>query len=546
MFEKAIEARHKYLEDLAQVWAEWIEMELRHNQFKRALDLVKKATEEPKRLKRLTPEEERTLPVQQRLYRSLKLWGLYVDLEESLGSVESTRAAYDKIMDLKIATPQIVLNYASFLQENKFWEDSFRVYERAVSLFKYPHSKEIWQSYLKHFVGRYGGTKLERARDLFEQALSQCPPEHSKAIYLEFALLEEKYGLARHAMEVYQRAARNVPKKERLAIYDLYLSKASEFFGVGKLREIYEGAMEAQPPGDLPDADVRILGMRYAMLEKKLGEIDRSRAILVHVAPLCDPKRDKEFWAGEINVWGGGTSQVDPADDCTYFFSLSEWKQFEVAHGNEDTFKEMLRIQRSIAASYSHVQLQSSIDAAKVAAQLAKDPSGGQEGLGGSGVGSKRPRAAADAMALMEEEALAAMEEDEAARAQKAPRTALAGFVSAGVIQQGQTGNGPAGAGGDQEVRAREAAEKVAKALANPEEMEVDLDGDDEEEEDRVEAQEGLGADGGGGAEDGDEGIRLATKAVPAAVFGSLAQAASGSEGGLGALDRFKKKKAEQ
>ena len=42
----------------------------------------------------------------------------------------------------------------SVLQENKFWEDSFQVYERGVALFKYPHVKEIWQAYLKHFVER--------------------------------------------------------------------------------------------------------------------------------------------------------------------------------------------------------------------------------------------------------------------------------------------------------------------------------------------------------------------------------------------------------
>ena len=59
---------------------------------------------------------ERTGPVQGRLYRSLKLWTFYCDLEESLGTLESTKAVYDSIMDLKLATPQSVLNYAAFLQ----------------------------------------------------------------------------------------------------------------------------------------------------------------------------------------------------------------------------------------------------------------------------------------------------------------------------------------------------------------------------------------------------------------------------------------------
>ncbi len=54
--------------------------------------------------------------LQGRLYRSLKLWTFYCDLEESLGTLESARAVYDQILDLRIATPQIVLNYALFLE----------------------------------------------------------------------------------------------------------------------------------------------------------------------------------------------------------------------------------------------------------------------------------------------------------------------------------------------------------------------------------------------------------------------------------------------
>ena len=48
------------------------------------------------------------------------------------------------------------------------------MYERGVALFRYPHVKDIWAAYLAHFVARYQGTKLERARDLFRQALDQA------------------------------------------------------------------------------------------------------------------------------------------------------------------------------------------------------------------------------------------------------------------------------------------------------------------------------------------------------------------------------------
>jgi hypothetical protein len=42
---------------------------------------------------------------------------------------------------------------------------------------RYPHVNDIWVAYLKQFVARYGGTKLERARDLFESAVADAPAD---------------------------------------------------------------------------------------------------------------------------------------------------------------------------------------------------------------------------------------------------------------------------------------------------------------------------------------------------------------------------------
>ena len=67
------------------------------------------------------------LSSQARLFKSLKLWSFYVDLEESIGTVQSTKAVYDKILELRIANAQIIVNYAAFLEENDYFEDSFKV-----------------------------------------------------------------------------------------------------------------------------------------------------------------------------------------------------------------------------------------------------------------------------------------------------------------------------------------------------------------------------------------------------------------------------------
>lgn len=84
-----------------------------------------------------------------------------------------------------------------------------------------------------------GGKKLERARDLFEQCLDSCPAKNAKGTYLQFIVyiikkvciyfciafyllyvkLEEQYGLARHAMSIYERATSALPDGEKLEVH---------------------------------------------------------------------------------------------------------------------------------------------------------------------------------------------------------------------------------------------------------------------------------------------------------------------------------------
>lgn len=67
----------------------------------------------------------------------------------------------------------LISRHFLFPQENKYFEDAFKVYERGVKIFKYPHVKDIWVTYLTKFVRRYQRSKLERARELFDEAVKQ-------------------------------------------------------------------------------------------------------------------------------------------------------------------------------------------------------------------------------------------------------------------------------------------------------------------------------------------------------------------------------------
>ncbi|KAG9488660.1 hypothetical protein GDO78_004942 [Eleutherodactylus coqui] len=319
ILQRATQVQYTHVDDLASVWCQFGEVELRHENYEEALTILRKATAVPARKAEYFDSSE---PVQNRLYKSLKVWSMLADLEESLGTFKSTKAVYDRIIDLRIATPQIIINYALFLEEHNYYEESFKAYERGIALFRWPNVYDIWSTYLSKFIARYGGKKLERARDLFEQALDGCPRKFAKNIFLLYAKLEEEHGLARHAMALYERATQAVEPAEQYEMFNIYIKRAAEIYGVTHTRSIYERAIEI-----LADDQAREMCQRFADMECKLGEIDRARAVYSYCSQMCDPRLTSGFW--------------------------QTWRDFEVRHGNEDTLREMLRVKRSVQAKYN-------------------------------------------------------------------------------------------------------------------------------------------------------------------------------------------------
>lgn len=138
-------------------------------------------------------------------------------------------------------------------------------------------------------------------------------------------------------------------------MYTIYIAKATENFGLPATRPIYQRAIEV-----LPDKQAAEMCLRFAALERKLGEIDRARAIYAHASQFCDPRTYPEFW--------------------------SEWNSFEIDTGSEDTFREMLRIKRSVQAAFN-------TEASYIAAQAAT----AAKTSGGANNASAAAAAAADA-----------------------------------------------------------------------------------------------------------------------------------------------------
>lgn len=121
----------------------------------------------------------------------------------------------------------------------------------------------------------------------------------------------------------------------------MYIAKAAANYGLTATRPIYERALEI-----LPDRQTAEMCLRFATMERKLGEIDRARAIYAHASQFCDPRVNQNFWA--------------------------EWNTFEIETGSEDTFREMLRIKRSVQAQFN-------TEASYIAAQMATKQTDGKD-----------------------------------------------------------------------------------------------------------------------------------------------------------------------
>ncbi|CAM9838739.1 unnamed protein product, partial [Phaeothamnion confervicola] len=111
ILDKATLVPYKNVEELVDVYLEWAQLEIDEGHVAAALRV---------RFLSFCFEEKRRAytdaPAQERVHRSVRLWDRYLALEAEAGTPATVRAAHDKAMETKVATPQSVLDYAEYLE----------------------------------------------------------------------------------------------------------------------------------------------------------------------------------------------------------------------------------------------------------------------------------------------------------------------------------------------------------------------------------------------------------------------------------------------
>ncbi len=109
IYHKATQINFKTLDELAKVWAHWVEIHLGVGLVEDAFKIIRAAL-----MRRVSKAEHKTTT--EMITMSVKLWSLFIDMEHNYGTVDTIRAAYKRCIELKVITPQMLLNFASFLQ----------------------------------------------------------------------------------------------------------------------------------------------------------------------------------------------------------------------------------------------------------------------------------------------------------------------------------------------------------------------------------------------------------------------------------------------
>jgi len=343
-------------QDLASLYGDYIETEIKRGEIERARAILTRVTQEPPVKKRrviatsghavaalgagaghVEVHYDYTKdPPAAKAWRSPLLWALLLDFVESFGSIDEIRGVYNRMIQLKIATPLMILDATEFLWQRKYFEAAFQLFERSLKLFDWPSVFAIWLRYLERFCSRFEGEKLERTRDLFEQVINEAPRDFKwvGVFYLIYARVEENYGLTSNCLNIYQRAVEACPfRSERPGYYRLCIAKAAELRGITFTRPLFELALE---DAQLDRDTILEFAKRYATVEEHLGEIDRARAIFGHAAVWADPRGPPDSTGNKY--WRA-------------------WKEFEILHGSEDTAREMQRVRRSVTARFANVYL---------------------------------------------------------------------------------------------------------------------------------------------------------------------------------------------
>lgn len=353
IYSKAANTQFKEVKDLASVHISWTEALLQMSD-DAALEHIEDILYNhiPSNHKEIKVQHAK-VPIKTRLFKCTELWKFYIDLLKALLEENKPefvwnklQVAYQKMVDLEVIILGLIFDYATFLKDRISRDRAMMLYEQALEDFQAPHAQfDLWLVYLKELLE--SSLNTERIREHFDQCfLTPLPGHLVRKLFDMYLAFESKTELSLKIIRILERAISYlhssietpVIKYEKLELYktidDKYDYLVSLLTRVGKLkdhelmRSAFQKAAE-DPHFSVPQ--IIDIGLRFIDFEIAQREIVRSRSLFKHFSQLGNP--ESHLFA---EVW-------------------SKWERFEVDHGTQETFKEMLRFKRQLIREHAEV-----------------------------------------------------------------------------------------------------------------------------------------------------------------------------------------------
>lgn len=234
-----------------------------------------------------------------------------------------------------------------------------------------------------------------------------------KHVYLEYIQFELRFGNSpRMALDVIKRACAD-PRiissnnsssssatvehdsgdrdrdRDRADLFRMAVVHTAELCGAPACREVYTDAVTTLVDVD----DVAEFGARLALLEHRLGEVQRARSVYMHVARVVDPPTT----TSSSPLTGGSGSNNRPINNAVQRL-WAQWEEFEREVGDVEDFKEMMRLRRRVEMDFARradavavaVRRRRSMEGVGSGASRGDEEGDGDGEVSGSGAGTLR------------------------------------------------------------------------------------------------------------------------------------------------------------
>uniref|UniRef100_A0A7S3V5X6 Suppressor of forked domain-containing protein n=1 Tax=Chaetoceros debilis TaxID=122233 RepID=A0A7S3V5X6_9STRA len=213
-------------------------------------------------------------------------WVKYARFEEENKEYERSRSVFERALEVEHRSAELWLRYAEFEMRNEFVNRARNVLDRGVQIL--PRVDFLWYkyAYMEEMVG-----DAEKCREVFERWMNWCPDEGAWLSYARFEVrcaksIATKDGgkqqpILDMATEVMKRYVNEYPCAKSF----LKLGKWAEHEAkdISLARTVYESALVELEPEEARQARVF---KQFSAFEERQGEYQRARVIYQHAIKL--------------------------------------------------------------------------------------------------------------------------------------------------------------------------------------------------------------------------------------------------------------------